>query len=75
MNKALDWLLENTWNLIFILWFLSSVLDISGILFSVKHTDTETKVSIETPMNKEKSKDTNATPSTPQAEDGPKASW
>jgi hypothetical protein len=73
--KFFDWWIENIWTILFSLYFLSSVLDISGILFSVKHTDTETKVSIETPMNKEKSKDTNATPSTPQAEDGPKASW
>ena len=73
--KFFDWWIENIWTIVFIIYFLSSVFDLTGILFSVKHTDTETKVSIETPMNKEKPKDTNATPSTPQAEDGPKATW
>ena len=67
--KFFDWWIEN---ILFSLYFLSSVLDISGILFSVKHTDTETKVSIERPIEKEKQKASDPTPST---DDGPKASW
>lgn len=70
--KFFDWWIENIWTVMFIVYFLTSILDITDIMFSVKHTDTETKVSIERPMDKEKPKDTSTFP---QAEEGPKASW
>lgn len=72
MNKIIAWALENAMSIGIIIWFLSSLLDISGILFSVKHTDTETKVSIEKPIDKEKQKDS----SFPSGQtEGPKPSW
>jgi hypothetical protein len=73
MNNVIHWFARHAIDLAIAIWFISSLFDISGILFSVKHTDTETKVSIETPVKEQKQKATD--PSTPQAEEGPKASW
>ena len=69
--KFFDWWIENIWTILFALYFLTSVLDLTDIMFSVKHTDTETKVSIERPIEKEKQK----TSDSPRTEEGPKATW
>jgi hypothetical protein len=40
----------------------TAIAELGGIVFTTKHTDTETKISIETPIKS-------------QAEDAPKPSW
>jgi hypothetical protein len=60
MNKWIDWIHENLWNIIFVVWFLSSVLEFTGFVIDVKHSDTETKVSVETPIKEQKPKATDA---------------
>ena len=60
---------ENLFAFMFIIYFISSMFELGGIVFDVKHDEKETKVSIETPQKpkniEEKQKVT----------DSPQASW
>jgi hypothetical protein len=82
MNKILSWVVENGFGIVVGIWFLSSVVDLSNIAFTVRHTDTETKVSVETPITKEKPEKPKATESghkatesSPRTTDTPTATW
>lgn len=66
MNKLIAWIADNAIHLGILIWFVSSLFELGGIVFTAKHDSTETKVSIETPQ---KPKDS------PTTEEGPKASW
>ena len=71
MNRLIAWTLDNAIHLGVLIWFVSSLFELGGIVFTAKHDASETKVSIETPVKEQKPKDS----STPSTEEGPKASW
>jgi 3,4-dihydroxy-2-butanone 4-phosphate synthase len=82
MKKMIEWCIENAVGLIFIVWFLSSVLEFTGFVISVNHTDTETKVSVgarndalETPIQKEKPKASDSSSTPPTETKGLNSTW
>jgi hypothetical protein len=79
MNKILSWVVENGFGIVVGIWFLSSLFELTDIAFTVRHTDTETKVSVETPITKEKPKATESGPKasepSPRTTDTPTATW
>jgi hypothetical protein len=73
MNKILSWVVENSVGIVVGLWFLSSLIELTDIAFTVRHSDTETKVIVETPQ-KPKATD-KATDPSPRTTDTPHTTW
>ncbi len=69
LREFIELITENIFTIMFIIYFVTSMLDIGGIVFDVKHDEKETKVSIETPQ---KPKDTEQKPKVTET---PQSSW
>ena len=69
LRELIELITENIFTFMSIIYFATSVLDIGGIVFDVKHNEKETKVSIETPQ---KPKDIEEKP---KASETPQSSW
>ena len=65
IRKFFEWLTSlDFFGWMVVMYFLSSLYDLGGIAFGVKHTPEETKVTIEVPKSEE-----------PKIADSPKGSW
>jgi hypothetical protein len=69
LRDIIEFITENIFTVMFIIYFATSVLEVGGIVFDVKHDEKETKVSIETPQ---KPKDTEQKQ---KVTESPQSSW